>query len=226
MDGGKLDTTGTGHNWHFRHFHLKFRFLKGGVKKWSKRACFFAGEPLDSDFRLFAALAGVACEKRESNYSKLHYLKLHFKIVDLCICISPPTLPTSSSSQHSRPSISFYYLIQCTVALQFSTILTLLATLLASGGNCTLRLQFGLRICQSFSNRICQSFSNLFRNGFFSLFSSLFFFFIVRRVFVFARRPLSRRFLDKFATTKNQCLKYGRRQPRLLAWYISALRDV
>ena len=26
-------------------------------------------EPLDSDFRLFAALAGVACEKRESNYS-------------------------------------------------------------------------------------------------------------------------------------------------------------
>ena len=66
--------------------------------------------------------------------------KLHFKIVDLLVCISPPTLPTSSSSQHSRPSISFYYLIQCTVALQFRTIRTLLATLLASGGNCTLLL--------------------------------------------------------------------------------------
>ena len=37
--------------------------------------CFFADEPLDSDFRLFAALAGVACEKRESNYSKLYYSK-------------------------------------------------------------------------------------------------------------------------------------------------------
>ena len=73
--------------------------------------CFFADEPLDSDFRLFAALAGVACEKRESNYSKLHYSKLHFKIVDLRICVSPPTLPTSSSSQHSSPSISFYCLI-------------------------------------------------------------------------------------------------------------------
>ena len=61
--------------------------------------------------------------------------------------------------------------------------------------------------------------------GIFFLFS-FFFFSIVRRVFVFARRPLSRRFLDKFATTKNQCLKYGRCQPRLLAWYISALRNV
>ena len=35
--------------------------------------CFFADEPLDFDFLLFAALAGVACEKRESNDSKLHY---------------------------------------------------------------------------------------------------------------------------------------------------------
>ena len=39
--------------------------------------CFFANEPLDSDFRFFAALAGVACEHK-------HYSKLHFKIVDLC----------------------------------------------------------------------------------------------------------------------------------------------
>ena len=36
-----------------------------------------------------------------------------------------------------RPSISFYYRIQCTVALLFRTIRTRLATLLASGGNCT-----------------------------------------------------------------------------------------
>ena len=125
------------------------------------------------------------------------------------ICVSPPTLPTSSSSQHSRASISFYYRIQCTVALWFCTIHTLLATLLASGGNCTLCLQFGLRICQSFSNRRSLS---LFRNSFFSLFS-LFFFFIVRRVFVFARAALCPVASLTDLQQKNQCLKYGRCQP-------------
>ena len=31
---------------------------------------FFADEPFDADFLLFAALAGVTCEKREIDYWK------------------------------------------------------------------------------------------------------------------------------------------------------------
>ena len=90
------------------------------------------------------------------------------------------------------------------------------------GGNCTLRLQFCLHICQSFSNR--RSFS-LLKNSFFSLFS-LFFFFNVRRVFVFARAALCP--VASLTNLQQQkSLKYGRLQPRLV-WYISesALRYV
>ena len=105
------------------------------------------------------------------NYSKLHYLT--FRIVDLRsgedLCFSSKSSNllskspfsfvnlcassdlTSSASQHSRPSISERLLIGVLLphSMLFCTIRTLLATLLARGGNCTLRLQFGLRVCQS-----------------------------------------------------------------------------
>ena len=181
-------------------------------------------EPLDSEFRLFAALAGVACEKRESNYSKLHYSKLNFKIVDLrtgedlCFSSNSSNLLFKSAfssfnlnllphSMHRRFAVSHYLYSPCHSPCQ---------------RNCTLRLQFGLRICQSFSNR--RSFS-LFRNSFFSLFSFSFFF-IVRRVFVFARAALCPVASLTNLQQKTQCLKYGCRQPRLLAWYISALCNI
>ena len=80
--------------------------------------CFFANEPLDSDFLFFAALAGVACQKGRA-IIRNYIIRTDISKLSICvpakICVSPPTLPTSSSSQHSRPSISFYYRIQCTV---------------------------------------------------------------------------------------------------------------
>ena len=154
------------------------------------------------------------------------------------IYVSPPTLPTSSSSQHSCPSISellligVYYRIQCTVALLFRTIsnprLSLPLSLPAEGialcGGGSLRVKFGLR-SQSFSNR--RSFS-LFRNSFFSFFFFSFFF-ILRRVFVFACAALFPvASLKNLQQKKNQCSIYGRRQPRLSVGmvYISASRNI
>ena len=135
------------------------------------------------------------------------------------ICVSPPTLPTSSSSQHSRSSISFFYHIQCTVALLFRTISTIRATLVASGGIALYASSLACVSaeasatdeafpCLGIVSSPCSPPPSSSSEGCLSL-----------------RAPP---FVPshKFATTKNQCLKHGRRQPRQLARNISALHNI